>query len=312
MENRNIDISIVIPIYNEEDNIPELYLRLKKVIDTDFKDFGYEIIFVDDGSQDKSFELIEGIHQGDGNVKIIQFSRNFGHHIAVTAGLDYARGDLIVTMDGDLQDQPEEIISLYNKLKEGHDVVYAERVNKKFNFGKRFLSSLFNIIIKKLIDEKIVINSTIFRIMTRPVAENMKQLRECNRYVIGMIGWVGFKHASQKVEHGKRCKGKSKYGFSKQFLLALDAIFSFSNRPLKMATLMGFFISTVTFIYGLYIFFSWLFYNKQIPGYASIILSVFFLGGIQLIILGIIGEYIGRIYIESKKRPLYIVKKKIW
>lgn len=304
-------ISFVIPIYNEEENIAELYRRLKQTATNDFKDFEYEIIFVDDGSSDKSFGLLENLHNQDRNVKAVQFSRNFGHHIAITAGLDMASGDFVVMMDGDLQDQPEEILKLYNKLQEGYDIVYAKRINKKSGLINRALSRLFNAVIRKLIDEPIVINSTIFRIMTKQALESMKLLRERNRYIIGVIGWVGFKHAMQEVEHGKRYAGKSKYDLSKRLSLALSAIFSFSNYPLRLIIKIGLFFVLGAFLIGASILYKKIFYGVPVLGWSSLILAVLTMGGIQIIILGIIGEYVGRNYIETKNRPLYIVKK-VW
>ena len=305
-------ISFVIPIYNEEENILELYKRLKQALTNDFRDFEYEIIFVDDGSKDRSIEVLEGLHNQDRNVKAIQFSRNFGHHIAITAGLDAANGDFVVMMDGDLQDQPEEILKLYNKLQEGYDVVYAERANKKSGLINRALSRLFNVLIKKMIDESIVINSTIFRIMTRQAVESVKLLREQNRYIVGIIGWVGFRHASQKVEHGKRSAGKSKYNLSRRLSLALSAIFSFSSYPLRLIIKIGLFFVFISFLVGAFIIYKKLFYGVPVLGWSSLISAVLIMGGIQIIILGVIGEYVGRNYIETKNRPLYIVKKKLW
>ena len=302
-------ISFVIPIYNEEENIAELYRRLKQVIVSDFKDFEHEIIFVDDGSQDRSIELLEDLHNKDTNVKAIQFSRNFGHHIAITAGLDSAAGDFIVMMDGDLQDQPEEILKLYNRLQEGYDIVYADRLNKKSGLINRVLSRLFNALIKRLIDEPIVINSTIFRIMTRQAVENIKLLRERNRYIVGIIGWVGFRQAVQEVEHGKRLKGKSKYDLSKRLSLALSAIFSFSNYPLRLIVKIGLFFVLGAFLISALIIYKKVFYGVPVLGWSSLIAAVLIMGGIQIIILGVIGEYVGRNYIETKNRPLYIVKK---
>jgi len=302
-------ISFVIPVYNEEKNIIELYKRLKKVATNDFKEFEYEIIFVDDGSIDQSGRLLEDLHNQDGSIKVVQFSRNFGHHIAITAGLDMAEGDFVVMMDGDLQDKPEEILRLYDKLQEGYDVVYAERMNKKFSIINRVSSLLFNSLIRRLIDEPIIINSTIFRIMTKQVAENIKLLRERNRYVVGIIGWVGFNHTAQKVEHDKRYAGKSKYSISKRFSLALSAIFSFSNYPLKIIIKIGLSLVLVSFLIGTYIIYKRIFYDVSVLGWSSLIVAVLVIGGIQIMVLGVIGEYVGRNYVEMKNRPMYIVKK---
>lgn len=302
-------ISLIIPIYFEEENIPELYRRVKEALLKDFSQVNHEIIFINDGSTDKSFILLKELHQKDTNVKVINFSRNFGHHIAISAGLDYATGDYIVMMDGDLQDQPEEIIKLYNKLQEERaDVVYGERINKQFNWFKKINSRIFNILIKKLTSKNIVINSTIFRIMTKQVADSVKQLREQNRYLVGIIGWVGYTHIRQPVEHGKRFKGKSKYNFSKQIKLALNAIFSFSSYPLTIITHIGFYFVLIAFMLIGYIVFKYLFFGTPITGWTSLITSVLLMGGIQIILLGIIGEYIGRNFMEDKQRPLYVTK----
>ena len=302
-------ISFVIPIYNEAHIIEEFYRRLKLVLVADFSGFSYEIIFIDDGSVDESPRILEKLHVLDKNLQVIQFSRNFGHHIALTAGSDVAKGDFVVMMDGDLQDQPEEIIKLYNKLTDGYDVVYAERMNKKFGYIQNWLSKAFNIAIKKLINEPIVINSTIFRIMTKQVADNVKLLRERNRYIIGVVGWVGFKHAAAEVEHGERYGGKGKYNLSKRMSLALDAIFSFSNYPLKLITRVGLFLMVLSFLAGIYNIYKKFIYGVPVLGWSSLIVAVLVIGGMQTIMLGVIGEYVGRNYIEDKNRPLYIIKK---
>ncbi len=302
-------ISIVVPVYNEEENIHELYSRLTSALKKDFADFEYELIFIDDGSRDSSVEKLEKLHQENNRVKIIEFSRNFGHHIAITAGLDHADGDFVVMMDGDLQDQPEEIIKLYRKLEAGHDVVYAERVNKQFNPFRKFCSAGFNWVIKRLIREKIVINSTIFRIMRKDVVMAIRKVKEQNRYVIGIIGWVGFNHAPQPVAHAKRHKGKSKYNFSKQITLALNAIFSFSDYPLRLIVKIGFafvFFSVILTSYQIYLKFS---YGVPVLGWTSLISAILIVGGVQIILLGVIGAYLGRNYMETKGRPLYVVRR---
>jgi len=302
-------ISFIIPIYNEAENISELYQRLKKTFAADFNDFEYEVIFIDDGSSDDSFKLLSDLRQQDHWIKVIQLSRNFGHHIALTAGLDHTTGDYVVMMDGDLQDQPEEIIKLYNKLQEGYEVVYGERVEKRFGFFKRLSSNGFNWLIRKLIQEPIVINSTIFRIMTRQVVEQIRLLRERDRYIVGIIGWVGFRQAAQPVDHGRRFAGQSKYNWSRLFALAFNAIFSFSSYPLKIITKLGLGVVAVAFALGVSIMYRKLVYDIPVMGWSSLIVAVLIMGGTQIIILGVIGEYIGRAYMEEKRRPLYIVKK---
>ncbi len=302
-------ISFVIPLYNEAANVDELHKRLMRVLAADFKDFDYEIIMVDDGSADDTFRSLESLHGQNPKLKVVQFSRNFGHHIAITAGLDMADGDYVVMMDGDLQDQPEEVKKLYAKLNEGYDVVYGERMNKKFSWIKCALSHFFNSFMRALIREPIVINSTIFRIMTRQVADSVKLLKEHNRYILGIVGWVGFKQAGVAVEHGARFGGESKYNFSRQLDLALNAIFSFSHYPLRLVIKTGLVFVGFSIVMAGWVLYNKLIYHTSILGWSSIMLSILMIGGIQIIILGVIGEYVGRNYMETKNRPLYIVRK---
>lgn len=301
-------ISIIAPIYNEQETIQELYSRLINALQKDFTEFMYEIILVDDGSSDRSAYLLQKLSETDECLKSIIFSRNFGHHIAISAGLDHATGDYVVIMDGDLQDQPESIKVLYDKLQEGFDVVYAERLNKKFGFFKRACSSLFIRFMKSLMQEKIEINTTIFRIMTRQVVAEVKQLRENQRYLVGVIGWVGFKHTSVPVEHGIRKYGTTKYSFFKQLKLACNALFSFSEYPLRLITFLGFVFMCLSFILVSYLVVRYFFQSVSVQGWTSLIATVLFMGGVQLLVLGIMGEYLGRLYIEIKSRPLYVVR----
>ena len=307
MKKENLLISIVVPFYHEEKNVEILYDRLKKSLEKITP--CYEFIFVDDGSCDLTFQKLQNLSEKDSRITVIKFSRNFGHHIAITAGLDYASGDYVVMMDGDLQDQPEEIARLYEKILEGYDVVYGERVHKKFSWFRRFLSSSFVRFIQFLIDEPIVINSTIFRIMTRQVVDEVCRLREHHRYIVGLIGWVGFKHAFVSVEHGKRVAGETKYSFYKQLKLAFDAIFSFSDYPLKIISRLGFLFVILSFCMGFYIVLRHIFFQVPVMGWASLITAIFFTSGLNIFLLGIIGEYLGRSYVEIKQRPLYVIEK---
>ncbi len=301
-------ISVVLPIYNEQDTIPELYERLSRSLTNDFPEFLQEIVFVDDGSRDQSPLLLRKLSETDSAVKSIIFSRNFGHHIAISAGLDYATGDYVVIMDSDLQDEPESIITLYTKLCQGYDVVYAQRMNKKFGLIKRLTSKFFLKCMTFLINEKIDINTTIFRIMTKQVVEEVRRIRENQRYVVGIIGWVGFKHISVPVEHGMRKYGETKYPFFKQVKLASNAIFSFSEYPLRLITFLGFAFTGISFCLAGSIVMRYFFNQTSVLGWTSLIATVLFMGGIQLCVLGIMGEYLGRLYIEVKKRPLYVVR----
>jgi len=302
-------LSVVIPVYNEEVCIPELHRRLTESLQRDFQGFEYELIFVDDGSRDGSMKLLLDLKARDTRVKVIEFSRNFGHHIAITAGLDYASGDYVVMMDGDLQDKPEEVIKLYQKLYEGFDVVYGERIDKKFSLMKRLNSAVFNWAIRRLIDEPIVINSTIFRIMTKQVVQSMKLLRERNRYVVGVVGWVGFKHAGQPVDHGERFAGETKYHLRQQLTLALNAACSYSTHTLTLITRIGFGFVIASVLLVASILLRKILYNTPVMGWTSLVFMILAVGGMQIIMLGMIGEYVGRNFIEGKNRPLYIIRR---
>lgn len=302
-------LSCVIPVYNEEGTIPELHRRLSEAMQKDFPGFLSEIVFIDDGSTDQTVPIILKLREQDSRVKLVQFSRNFGHHIAISAGLDYAAGDFIVMMDGDLQDQPEEIIKLYQKLQEGNDVVYGERIEKKFSLAKRVNSAVFIAVLRRLVNEPITINTTIFRIMTKQVVENIKLLRERNRYVVGVVGWVGFKHAAQPVEHGERYAGVTKYRLKHQMALAMNAAFSYSTYALTLVTRIGFLFVALSIAASFWILYRKLAYGTSVTGWASIAIAVLGIGGFQTIVLGMIGEYVGRNYIENKNRPLYVIRE---
>lgn len=303
-------LSIVIPIHNEEDTIPELYRRLHAVLDT-LNEFSFEIIFIDDGSTDNSMILLEDIHKKDNRVKIFQLSRNFGHHIAITAGIDFSLGDVVVLMDGDLQNRPEDIPALLEKIDEGYDVVYTIRKNRQDPLLKKIGSQLFVWFMKKAVGGTMTVNTSIFRAMRRNIVEAMGELRERNRFTTGLIEWVGFKQTSIEVLHDKRFAGKTKYPLGKQLKLALNAIFAFTTFPLQLASMFGFLITSLAFGYGIYIIIRKFLFGFSTEGFAAIITSIFFLGGVQLIILGILGAYIGRIYTEVKQRPLYVIKRKL-
>jgi dolichol-phosphate mannosyltransferase len=300
-----IDFSIVIPIYNEEDNIPELYRRLTHIMDS----LGsYEIVMVDDGSKDRSWELIKDLNKRNPRVKGLSFSRNFGHHIAITAGLDYTKGEAVILMDGDLQDPPEEIPKLYEKFREGYEVVYAIRSDRKDPIFKKVTSLVFTRIFKKISQVDISLRSGIFRILSKRCVENLRNLRERSRFIVGLISWVGYFQTGVETQRHKRHGGKSKYSLFKLFKLAWHGVTSFSYIPLQLATYFGFSVAAISFLLGIYMLYRKIFLEIPILGYASIIISLFFLGGVILLILGVIGEYIGRIYTEVQNRPLYVIK----
>ena len=306
MEDKIPDFSVVIPIYNEEENIPELYSRLTSVME---KLGSYEIIMVDDGSKDRSWELIRELHTKDPRVKGISFSRNFGHHIAITAGLDQARGNAIILMDGDLQDPPEEIPKLYEKFRDGYDIVYGIRKERHDPLLKKMTSYLFWLILRRFSGVDIPAGQTMLRILSKRVLEVLKGMREYSRFIHGMMAWTGFNMITVEVQHDPRRKGKSKYNIPRLFKLAFHAVTSFSTVPLRIATYVGLISSLISLIAGVYFIYKKIFYNIPILGYASIIVSIFFVGGIQLLMLGIFGEYLGRTYQEVQRRPLYIIKE---
>jgi glycosyltransferase involved in cell wall biosynthesis len=303
-----LEMSVVVPIYNEEENLPELYERLTAVLQGLLKT--YEIIFVDDGSNDGSWQLINELRHRDGKVHGISFSRNFGHHIAITAGLDYARGGAVVLMDGDLQDPPEEIPKLYAQFKKGYDVVYAIRGERIDPIFKKVTSWMFTRFLKSIAQVDIYLQSGIFRILSKRCVENLRTLREKSRFIMGLISWVGYPQIGVVTTRHSRHAGKTKYPFFKLVRLAWHGVTSFSYVPLQVATYSGFFVAMISFIIGLHMLYKKLRFGIPIMGYTSIIVSMFFLGGIILVVLGMIGEYIGRIYTEVQNRPIYVIKEK--
>lgn len=302
--------SIVIPMYNEEEVIKETYNRLKEVMDQSSE--SYELLFVNDGSKDRSAQIIAELARTDKNIRLIDFSRNFGHQIAVTAGMDYARGQAVVIIDADLQDPPEVIPRMLEKWREGYDVVYGKRLKRQGEtFFKKFTAYLFYRILGALTDDNIPKDTGDFRLIDRKVCDAMKKLNEKNRFLRGMINWIGFKQTAVEYIREERWAGETKYPLKKMLKLATDGIFSFSYKPLKLATYIGFLLSASGFFYLLYVLYQRLFTLNTQTGWASIIAVNLIFNGITLVILGILGEYVGRIYEEVKGRPLYIVKEVI-
>ena len=299
-------ISVIIPIFNEEETLPELHRRLKPALHALVHD-SYEIIFVDDGSKDGSWKIIEVLNRNDNHVKAVKFSRNFGHHIAITAGLDHALGDAIVLMDGDLQDQPEEISKLYTHYLKGFDVVFGIRQERRHSLLKIMTSRLFIYFINKVIGTEVPINSHIFRIMSRRVVDNLNKLRERDRFITGLVSYMGFKQVGIEIIHGARYAGNTKYSWFKLFKLALNAVTSFSYKPLQVATTLGIFVSGCSFLGILYLIAVKIVFNQAPSGWTSVAILILFMGGIQMLLLGILGEYVGRNYSESQRRPLYII-----
>ncbi len=302
--------SIVLPIYNEEATIPEMYRRVSAVMNA--LDAPSEMILINDGSRDRSMELLRELHQSDPRVKVINFSRNFGHELALLAGLDAADGDAVIAMDSDLQDPPELIHQLVAKWHEGYDVVYAMRAKREGeSFFKKFSASLFYRLIARLTDLQIPRDTGNFRLMDHKVVEALRQVREHHRFMRGISVWVGFKQVGVPFVRQERFAGETKYPLSKMVRLAISGITSFSYVPLQMATTAGFIFAGLALVAIPIVAILRLMGSDFFYGQATTLISVLLLGGVQLIFLGIIGEYLGRIYDEVKKRPLYIVAEKV-
>lgn len=304
----NTEFSIVAPIYNELENLAELYRRVKEVMDTTGK--SWELLLVDDGSTDGSTEKIRELAVADKRVRPVIFARNFGHQIAVTAGLDYARGQAVVIIDADLQDPPEIILDLIAKWREGYEVVYAVRAEREGeSWFKLWTASLFYRIIYRITDVKIPLDTGDFRLLDRKVVDVMKSMRERHRFLRGMASWVGFKQVGVEYKRAARYAGVTKYPFKKMLKLALNAITSFSYFPLQVATFVGFFSAGVAILAIPVVIYLRASGSQAFFGQATTLIATLFLGGVQLISLGVLGEYIGRLYDEAKGRPLYIVRE---
>jgi polyisoprenyl-phosphate glycosyltransferase len=300
--------SIIVPVYNEISCLDELYLRMKQVMEQTGEP--WELILVDDGSQDGSTEKIREFSAQDPRIRPVIFARNFGHQIAVTAGLDYSRGDAVVIIDADLQDPPEVILDLISRWREGYKVVYAVRAEREGEtWFKKFTASLFYRMIFRITDVKIPLDTGDFRLMDRKVVNNLNKMREKHRFLRGMASWVGFKQIGVPYRRVARYAGETKYPIRKMLRLALNAITGFSYFPLQLATYLGFFSAGLSILAIPVVIILRLIGAQTFFGQASTLIAVLFLGGVQLISLGILGEYIGRVYDEVKGRPLYIVSE---
>jgi len=308
-----IRYSIVAPCYNEEGNLPELYRRIAEVMDESNEP--WELVLINDGSIDRTSELMQELHQTDPRVHYLDFARNFGHQIAVTAGVDYAQGEAVIIIDADLQDPPELILEMIGKWKEGFQVVYAVRSERKGeSWFKLFTAKLFYRIIYRITDVDIPLDTGDFRLMDRKVVDALKQMQERHRFIRGMTSWVGFKQTGVTYAREERFSGETKYPFRRMLKFALDAVTSFSFFPLQMAMYLGFTIAALSGLGAFLVIIARLFgdpNNQPFFGQATTLVMVLFLGGVQLISLGIIGEYLGRIYDEVKGRPMYIVNEAV-
>jgi glycosyltransferase involved in cell wall biosynthesis len=300
--------SVVAPIYNEIGSLSELYRRVKEVMDSTGET--WELVMVDDGSSDGSTERLRELAKEDKHVRPVIFARNFGHQIAVTAGLDYARGHAVIIIDADLQDPPEVMLDLIDKWREGYQVVYAVRAEREGEtWFKRLTASAFYRLIYRITDVKIPLDTGDFRLIDREVVNVLNQMRERHRFLRGMSAWVGFRQVGVRYRRAARFAGHTKYPFRKMLRLALNAVTSFSYFPLQVATYFGFLSAGIAILAIPVVVVLRITGSQQLTGQATTLIAVLFLGGVQLISLGILGEYIGRLYDEAKGRPLYIVKE---
>ncbi len=303
-----MDLSVIIPIYNEEANIAELYRRLRGVLDGMALPGGYELLFINDGSHDQSLALLKGLAEQDPRVRYFDFSRNFGHQIAVTAGLDQASGAAVAIIDADLQDPPELLTDLYAKLRQGYDVVYAKRRSRQGeSYAKKLTAKVFYRILARITRVSIPVDTGDFRIVSRRIVQALRQMPEQHKFLRGQIAWVGFRQTFVEYDRAERAGGETGYTYRKMLSFALDGITSFSDTPLKAATIMGFTVSGVAFLLMLYTLYARLVRQDYEPGWASLMMSILFLGGVQLIAVGVIGEYIARLSANVRQRPLYII-----
>ena len=305
-------ISIVVPCFNEQEVFAESYKRLTDTLSQlDVQKYTYELIFVNDGSKDNTLQQIQAAVASDKHVKGINFARNFGHQIAITAGLDLCKGDAAVVIDADLQDPPHVILEMIEKWEQGFDVIYGKRRERAGESAFKLITAkYFYRFINKLSDVDIPLDTGDFRLMDRNALDQFLSMRETYRFVRGMVAWIGFNQTSVEYDRESRFAGTTKYPLKKMLRLASDAILSFSNTPLKIASFVGFIASIAAFIGIFYALYMRLFTENFVSGWTLLMISVLMIGGLILIVLGIIGEYVGRIYGEIKRRPLYIIRDK--
>lgn len=303
-----MELSIIAPLYNESENIDLLYNRVLSVAQKITNDF--EIIFINDGSKDDTLIKVKQIAANDNHVKFIDFSRNFGHQIAVTAGLDKSLGNSVCIIDADLQDPPELILDMNEKMKLGYDVVYAKRLKRKGeSWFKLLTAKLFYRILSNITSVEIPVDTGDFRIMSRKIVNVLKEMPEQNKFLRGQISWAGFNQTYIEYERQERNAGETGYPFKKMLRFAMDGITAFSDFPLRLVSIMGFVVSFISLILMLYALYSKWIKQDTVPGWSSLMVSILFLGGIQLISIGIIGEYLSRINSNTRNRPLYIIRE---
>jgi glycosyltransferase involved in cell wall biosynthesis len=299
-------LSVAIPIHDEESVLPELLARLRAVLDG-LQGGPHEIVFVDDGSVDRTFAILEEAARQDSRIVVLSLSRNFGHQSAITAALDHVTGDATVVMDGDLQDTPEAIPQFVEKFREGYDVAYARRVRRKEPWPLKLCYFLFYRLMARLSDIRLPLDSGDFGLMSRRVVDEVRRMPEHHRYLRGMRSWVGFRQTGLEVERAERHSGKSKYSISRLMKLAMDGVFAFSIVPIRAAALLGALAMFVSAIYVFFALYAKFFAHQSPQGFTGLIVAITFLSGMVLFFLGVIGEYVGRIYEETKGRPQYII-----
>lgn len=303
-----MDLSFVIPVYNEEHSLPELFARMCDLLNK--TPLSAEVLLIDDGSSDQSYPMMAEARRTDTRYKIVQLSRNFGHQIAITAGMDLAAGRAVIIMDADLQDPPEVVLEMIEKWQQGFDIVYGIRLSReKETWFKKTSAAVFYRLIQKLANIDIPADVGDFRLVDRKAIEVMRTIRENGRFIRGLFAWMGFRQCGIRYHRQGRFAGETKYPLRKMIKLALDAVVSFSNFPLRVAMSLGFLVSFFSFIAGFFVLLAKLTGGYSVSGWTSLIVAFFFLGGLQLFVTGIVGEYLGRIFEEVKQRPLYIVRE---
>jgi glycosyltransferase involved in cell wall biosynthesis len=299
-------VSVAVPLFNEEQGVPELVRRIGDVLRT-IPGGPHEMLFIDDGSSDRTFELLSEAARRDPRIVVISLSRNFGHQAALSAAIDHATGDLVVLMDGDMQDPPEAIPSFLEEQKKGFDVVFARRVRRKEGWLLRLSYFVFYRLIAAVSNLRLPLDSGDFALLSRRVVDNLRAIPEHHRYLRGLRTWVGFRQTGLPIERSERAAGQTKYGPIKLVRLALDGIFAFSMAPLRAASLLGLATITGSLLYAAYAIYVKVFQGRSPTGFTALIVALALLSGVQLLVLGVIGEYLGRVYDEAKGRPLYVV-----
>ena len=301
-------VSLLIPAYNEEKVLQLLYQRIKAIIDN-LNQYEWEVLFINDGCRDSTLAVLYSIRNQDNRINVLDLSRNYGKEVAMLAGFDYVKGDAVIILDADLQDPPELIPQMLEQWELGYDDVYAKRNSRKGEtFIKKKTSQWFYKILQKSTDIPIQLNTGDFRLLDKSCVKALKQIREANRYTKGMFSWIGYNKKEILFDRDPRAAGETKWNYLKLFSLAIEGITSFTTKPLRISTFIGGIISVLSFIYAIYMLYDTIVYGNDVKGYPSLLVTILFLGGIQLLSLGILGEYIARIFIETKNRPTYFAR----